>query len=283
MKAERITDSVAYHAEGPVWHRDWGGLKFVDMLAGDVLTLLPTGEVSRWNTGSPVVAAVRPRIGGGMVMGVEQGFALLNPEGDVDLLDPLWPQGTLRMNEGACDPDGNFWCGNLAYERVGGEASLWRLTPDGEIDEMLSDLTIANGLCWSEDGGTAYFNDTETYTVSVFDWSRDEGLINRRVFVDLRSEQLRPDGLTIDTEGGVWIGLSNGGAVRRYDADGVLSEVIQVPVTKATACTFGGDNLDQLFITTSRENLADDEEPAAGSLYMAEPGVRGLPTRLFAG
>ena len=166
---------------------------------------------------------------------------------------------------------------------MGGEASLWRLTPDGEVDEMITDLTIANGLCWSEDGATAYFNDTETYAVSAFDWTRDEGLTNRRVFVDLREEQLRPDGLTIDAEGGIWIGLSNGGAVRRYDASGALSEVVTVPVTKATACTFGGENLDQLFITTSRENLADDAEPAAGSLYMAEPGVRGLPTRLFAG
>lgn len=283
MKAERITDSVAYHGEGPVWSPDWGGLKWVDMLAGDVLSLLPSGEVTRWSSGNPVVAAIRPRTVGGMVLGVEQGFALLDGDGRFEVLDPLWPQGVLRMNEGACDPDGNFWCGNLAYERVGGEASLWRLSPDGEMDRMLADLTIANGLCWSADGRAVFFNDTETYTVSVFDWDSEGGMTNRRTFVDLRSEQLRPDGLTLDAEGGVWIGLSNGGAVRRYDAAGVLSEEVRVPVTKATACTFGGENLDQLYITTSRENLPDDEQLAAGSLFMAEPGVRGLPVLPFTG
>lgn len=283
MKAERITDAVAYHGEGPVWSPDWGGLKWVDMLAGDVLSLLPSGDISRWRSGNPVVAAIRPRVVGGMVLGVEQGFALVNADGVIEMLAPLWPQGNLRMNEGACDPDGNFWCGNLAYERVGGEASLWRLSPDGDIDQMLTDLTIANGLCWSADGSKVFFNDTETYRVSVFDWSTEEGLTNRRTFVDLRSEQLRPDGLTLDAEGGVWIGLSNGGAVRRYDAAGVLSEVVTVPVTKATACTFGGENLDQLYITTSRENLPDDEQLAAGSLFMAEPGVKGLPVLPFTG
>lgn len=282
MRAERITEVVAYHGEGPVWHGPWGGLKFVDMLAGDVLSLQPSGHVTRWNSGSPVVAAVRPRRDGGMVLGVEQGFALSNVDGDLELLDPLWPQGELRMNEGACDPDGNFWCGSMAYERTAGAASLWRMTPDNDIDEMLTDLTISNGLCWSADGSKAFYNDTETYAISVFEY-RDGALVDRRVFVDLRPEGLRPDGLTLDAEGGVWIGLSNGGAVRRYDAEGVLSEIVPLPVTKATACTFGGENLDQLFITTSREGLEDDDEPAAGSLFLAHPGIRGLPTREFFG
>lgn len=281
MRAERITDSVAYHGEGPVWSTGWGGLKWVDMLAGDVLTLLRSGMVTRWSTGDAVVAAIRPRAEGGMVLGIERGFALANTDGDVEQLDSLWAKGSLRMNEGACDPEGNFWCGSMAYDRTEGAASLWRLTPDGEVDEMLTGLTISNGLCWSEDGSRVYFNDTPTYTVSVFDWSPEEGLTNRRVFVDLRAEELRPDGLTIDAEGGVWIGLSNGGAVRRYDAAGVLSEIVEVPATKATACTFGGEDLGELYITTSRENLEDDEEPAAGSLFLAYPGVRGLPTREF--
>lgn len=283
MRAERITDTVAYHGEGPVWHPGWGGLKWVDMLAGDVLSLAPSGEVSRWRSGNPVVAAIRPRTNGGMVLGVEQGFALVDETGVYTELSPLWPKGKLRMNEGACDPEGNFWCGSMAYDREAGAASLWRLSPDGEREEMLGDLTISNGLCWSAGGTTAYYNDTETYAISKFDWSSNEGLFNRRAFVDLRADGVRPDGLTIDAEGGVWIGLSNGSAVRRYDPDSKLTAVIELPVTKVTACTFGGENLDQLFITTSREGLEDDDQPAAGSLFLAEPGVTGLPVRMFGG
>lgn len=283
MKAERITDTVAYHGEGPVWWPEWGGLKWVDMLAGDVLSLLPSGEVTRWSSGNPIVAAIRPRTAGGMVLGVEQGFALTDDADIITYLPELWPQGKLRMNEGACDSAGDFWCGSMAYDREEGAASLWRLSSDGSTQEMLTGITISNGLQWSADGTQAFYNDTETYTVSVFDWSADEGLTNRRVFVDLREDDVRPDGLTLDTEGGVWIGLSNGGAVRRYDENGALSEVIDLPVTKATACTFGGDKLDQLFITTSREGFDDDQERAAGSLFLAEPGAQGLPVMPFKG
>ncbi len=283
MRAERITDAVAYHGEGPVWWPEWGGLKWLDMLAGDVLSLHPSGEVSRWSSGSPVVAAIRPRVAGGMVLGVETGFALASDSGEVALLPPLWAAGAVRMNEGACDPAGNFWCGSMAYDRTPGAASLWRLSSENRAERMLGDLTISNGLCWSLDGTTAFYNDTETYSISQFDWTAQDGLHNRRVFVDLRADGVRPDGLTIDAEGGVWIGLSNGSVVRRYDAAGVLSAVIPLPVTKVTACTFGGDRLDQLFITTSREGLADDEQPQAGSLFLAEPGVRGVLPLPFAG
>ncbi len=92
-----------------------------------------------------------------------------------------------------------------------------------------------------------------------------------------------PDGLTVDADGGVWVALYAGGSVQRYNPDGVLDEVVEVPVSRATACTFGGADLDQLFITTSRENLPPEAEPAAGSLFVATPGVRGRPVREFAG
>ena len=93
----------------------------------------------------------------------------------------------------------------------------------------------------------------------------------------------RPDGLTVDADGGVWTAVSNGGAVYRYSAEGVLEEKLAVPARKVTACTFGGEHLDQLFITTSQENVDTREDPLAGSLFRADVGVKGLPVRLFAG
>lgn len=282
MQAEQLTAVVADHAEGPVWHAGWGGLKWVDMLAGDVLSLQPNGSVSRWASGSPIVACVRPRARGGMVLGIECGFALVDDEGEITELDPLWSRGDIRMNEGACDPQGNFWCGSMAYDQAKGAASLWRLTPGGEITEELDNLTVSNGLCWDIDGRRAFYNDTDTYTVSVFDFDAGQ-LVNRRVFADLRNDMVRPDGLTIDAEGGVWVALSNGGAVRRYDDRGRLSEVISLPVQKVTACTFGSDSLNQMFITTSREGVPDGEQPQAGALFIAEPGVAGVPVLEFGG
>lgn len=282
MKAERITDSVAYHAEGPVWSTGWGGLRWVDMFAGDVLSLASDGSVERHHVGE-VAAALRPRRSGGAVIGVERGFALEDPSGAVTALPPLWNHDRARMNEGACDPQGRFYCGSMNYDREPAAGSVYRLDPDGSVDVVIEGTTISNGLDWSPDGSRAYFNDTETYRVDVFDHDAEAGLVDRRPFAVIHPDHGRPDGLTVDSEGGVWVALNNGGVVRRYSPDGRLDQVVEVPVPKVTACTFGGDTLDELYITTSREGLDPHDQPAAGSLFEARVGITGQPVREFGG
>jgi sugar lactone lactonase YvrE len=281
VRVEQLTDPIAYHGEGPVWSSRWGGLRWVDMLAGDVLSLRADGQVDRRHVAS-IAAAVRPRRDGGAVIGVERGFALENAEGKVTMLDELWTDTSIRMNEGSCDPDGRFYCGSMAYDKTPGAAALYRLDPDGSVHVVLSNVTISNGLEWSADGSRAYYNDTHTYRTDVFDYNFESGLTNRRSFVHI-PDGGRPDGLTVDSEGCVWVALSNGGAVLRYTPGGKLDDVITVPVRKVTACTFGGDNLEQLFITTSREGLEPGTDPMAGSLFGADVGITGIPTREFAG
>jgi sugar lactone lactonase YvrE len=280
MRAERVTDAVAYHGEGPVWWPAWGGLRWVDMLAGDVLALAADGSVERRHFGS-ICAAIRPRRQGGAVVGLERGFALEETDGTLTVLDELWIDENVRMNEGGCDPDGRFYCGSMAYDKRPGAGALFRLDPDRSVRVVLGDVTISNGLDWSPDGSLAYYNDTDTFRVDVFDYDRDAGLTGRRPFAETGAA--RPDGLTVDAEGGVWVSLSNGGAVRRYTSDGAVDDVVELPVTKVTACTFGGANLDELFITTSREGIEPGDEPLAGSLFRAAVGVDGLPVREFAG
>lgn len=283
MRAERITDSIAYHGEGPVYSERWGGLRFVDMLAGDVLSMAADGSIERKHVGA-IAAALRPRVGGGAVIGVERGFALEQPDGSVKALDELWGGGVeIRMNEGACDPDGRFYCGTMAYDKTPGAASIYRLSPDdGSVEIVLTGATVSNGLDWSPDGSLAYYNDTDTESVAAFDYDSERGLSDRRILAQL-PEGGRPDGLTVDAEGNVWIALNGWGEVWCLDPEGQRQAVVEVEPTKVTACTFGGPDLDQLFITTSREHLEPDEQPKAGSLYRAAPGVRGQPTREFGG
>src|SRR3954454_925125 len=251
------------------------------MLAGDVLTIGADGSVERRHVGS-VAAAVRPRRGGGAVIGVERGFVLEEPDGTLSPLGDLWTDDSVRMNEGGCDPDGRFYCGSMSYQQTPGAGTLYRLDPDRSVSVVLERVTLSNGLEWSPDGRRAYYNDTPTHRVSVFDYDADAGLTNRRTLVEVPDEG-NPDGLTVDAEGGVWTALYGSSAVHRYGPDGRLDEVVEVGATQVTACTFGGEALDRLFITTSRENLKPGEEPAAGSLFSVVPGVRGLPVREFAG
>jgi sugar lactone lactonase YvrE len=280
MRAERVTGRVTYHGEGPVWSASWGGLRFVDMLAGDVLTLRGDG-VDRRHVGA-VAAVVRPRRGGGAVVAVERGFLLEAPDGSMSALPEVWTDERLRMNEGGCDPQGRFYCGSMAYDQTPGAGTLFRLDPDGAVSVVLEGVTVSNGLEWSPDGSLAYYNDTPTHRISVFDYDAVRGLIDRRTFVELGEDE-SPDGLTVDADGGVWTALYGGSAVHRYSPEGTLDAVVEVPARQVTACTFGGAGLDELFITTSRENLAPDDDPQAGSLFRADVGARGMPVREFLG
>ena len=281
VRAEQVTASITYHGEGPVWSDQWGGLRFVDMLAGDVLSLQPDGTVVRRHVGN-VAAALRPRRGGGAVIGVERGFALEEPDGTLTTLAEVWSDDTVRMNDGGCDPDGRFYCGSMAYDKSTGAGSLYRLDLDGSVHRVLGDVTISNGLEWTPDGRRAYYNDTPTHRISVFDYDPVEGLTGRRTLVELSDDEF-PDGLTVDAEGGVWTALNGGSAVHRYTPDGALDAVVEVPARQVTACTFGGADLDLLYITTSREDLPEGEDPLAGAVFAANVGVRGMPTRDFWG
>jgi sugar lactone lactonase YvrE len=282
---EQLTEPVAFHAEGPVWSPSWGGLRWVDMLAGDVLSmdLLSSDTViSRRHVGG-IAAALRPRRGGGAVIAVERGFLLEDPDGDLNPLPELWTDPGLRMNEGACDPDGRFYCGSMAYDKGPSRGTVYRLDSDRTTSVIFGGSTISNGLAWSPDGSLAYYIDSGTRRVDVFDYTTDEGLTGRRTLVEIPDGAGDPDGMTVDSEGHLWVALYAGSAVRRYRPDGVLDGVIDLPVTNVTACTFAGADLDQLVITTSREGLPEGSQPQAGSLFCSRPGVTGLPVAEFAG
>ena len=274
-----------------MWWPALDRLRFVDMLHGAVVTLGPTGEPTRTGVGSTIAAVIRPRVDGGAIVATERHLALAAQEDLSDLTPvielflPAQPLGSprtaLRCNEGGCDPQGRFYVGTMAYNRQRGVAQLYRWNGTAK-HAVLTGLTIANGLAWSPGGDRAYFNDTETGTTSQLDYV-DGQLTRRREFVRFPPLQGRPDGLTVDAEGGVWVALNQGGKIHRYSPDGELTEVIDLPVRQVTSCTFGGPGLDRLYITTSREGLPDTAEPAAGSIFVADPGVRGLPVVPFAG
>ncbi|RJK94901.1 SMP-30/gluconolactonase/LRE family protein [Vallicoccus soli] len=281
-RLEQLTPVVTFHGEGPVWDPAAERLLCVDMLAGAVLSVDADGAVARHAVGD-VAACVRPRAGGGYVVAVERGFALLDAldDPDPDLLPPLWSDPGVRMNEGGCDPQGRFWCGSMAYDAAEGAGTLWRLDPDGTVLAALSGVTISNGLAWRPDG-TALYVDTPTQRIDVLAFDEAGLVASRTPFVEVPEDAGSPDGLVLDAEGGAWVALHGGGAVHRYDADGRLSEVLEVPTPQPTAVTFGGPDLRDLYVTTSRQGLGD-EDRVAGSLHVARPGVAGVPVLPFAG
>ncbi|MFK4791033.1 SMP-30/gluconolactonase/LRE family protein [Microbacterium sp. ZW T5_56] len=279
MRAEQVTAAVAEHGEGPVWWPGWGGLRFVDGSRGDVLTLLPGGDVARMHVDA-FTGFLRPRSNGGWVVGGEH--ALLGADDPQTIpveLVRLLNDPTIRLNDAGTDRAGRLYAGSMAYEGTTDAAQFWRITGD-DVRVQFSPVTVSNGFDTSPDGSLGYYVDTATGRVDVCDVTPD-GLVDRRPFAVIDPVLGHPDGLTVAADGSVWVALWDGHGVLGFDANGVLRERIEVPTARTTACAFGGDDLRTLYITSSRQGITDD--PLAGALFAATPGVTGLPVTPYAG
>ena len=192
------------------------------------------------------------------------GFLFVDDDGSVrELAQPEAGRTDVRMNDGACDPQGRFWAGTMAYDESPGAGALYRLELDGSCTTVLTGLTISNGIGWSPDGSTMYLNDSGTGCVDAFRFDGATGAISdRRTLVRSDQPGVVPDGLTVDEEGGIWVALWGGGAVNRYAPDGSLLASVELPVERPTSCAFGGPDRATLFITTARGSSTTPPWPA---------------------
>ena len=290
MEVELIIDARAVLGEGPLWHAPSQRLYWVDIDRHEVHVFNPS-DGSDWTIDvGQKVGTVVVRRGGGLVLALHHGLATLDLEtGQVTILcDPEADLTDNRFNDGKCDPAGRFWAGTMSLTRTPRAANLWRLDPDLSVHRMLDGVTTSNGIVWSLDRRTMYYIDTPTREVAAFDYELETGHIaNRRPVVRFPEGAGSPDGMAIDARGMLWIAHFRGGRVSCWNpADGTMLHAIDVPASKVTACAFGGPNLDELYITTARLDLTQDElsgQPHAGGLFRVRPGVAGVESFEFAG
>jgi sugar lactone lactonase YvrE len=280
-------------SEGPRWHEERQELLWVDILGRQLHrgTLAADGSLDHVVTISldRHVGAVAPAVGGGYVVAAGPGFLFVDEDESVrELAQPEGHRTDVRMNDGACDPQGRFWAGTMAYDESPGGGTLYRLELDGSCTTVLTGLTISNGIGWSRDGETMYLNDSGTGCVEKFRFDGATGAItNRRTLVRSDRPGVVPDGLTLDEEDGVWVALWGGGVVNRYAPDGSLLASVRLPVERPTSCAFGGPERSTMFVTTAREGLdaaARARQPDSGHVFsITGLGVRGLPCQTYRG
>jgi sugar lactone lactonase YvrE len=288
-EVELALDAKADLGEGPVWDARHQRLVWVDIMRGRVHLFEPAANRCRFLAVKQPVGAAALRAAGGYVLAVRDGFGRIDAEtGRFEMIAEVEAdRPDMRMNDGKCDASGRFWAGTMALDKRPGAASLYRLDPGGRVETMLRDVTISNGLDWSPDGRRMYYIDTPTRRIDVFDYERETGGIrNRRPLVEIPRDEGHPDGMTLDAEGFLWVALWGGGALRRYSPEGALDRVVPLPVTHPTSCAFGGPDLADLYITSARVALSEDErarQPHAGGVFRCRPGVVGRPANAFAG
>lgn len=191
-----------------------------------------------------------------------------------------------RLNDGKCDPNGNLWVGSLDTKFTNPIAGLYKVDAKGIHTKMAGNITISNGIVWSKDTKTMYYIDTSTNAIKAYDFNVNNSTIsNERIAVTIDKKHGQPDGMAIDENGMLWVGMWLGKAVAQFNPKtGELVSKIEVPALNVTSCAFGGKDLKTLYITTARVETTEEqlkEFPLAGSIFKVDMPVKGLKSNFF--
>jgi len=287
LTIEQIGSRSSKWGEGPIFWQDH--LYYVD-IEGHALIRLDTqsGVEKIWDMDERIGTVV-PCQSGDLLCAGDSGIYRFNPlDGSkISLADPeAEKRPDNRFNDGKCDPGGRFWAGTISTVKKTGDASLYQLDEFGSLKRMISGVTNSNGICWDQEKKLMYYIDTPTQKVIVYDYELASGKIeNSRIAVDFTKFGVEgsPDGMTMDSEGMLWVAMCHGGAVLQVNPDtGELLRKVLLPCVETTACTFGGNRLDRLFVTTGIHKTL--EEAGAGHVFVVDGlQAQGTPAQPYHG
>ncbi|MFD8322985.1 SMP-30/gluconolactonase/LRE family protein [Kitasatospora purpeofusca] len=184
----------------------------------------------------------------------------------------------MRMNDAACDPVGRFWATSMAADAEPGAGSLYRVDRDGSARRVLTGLTVPNGPVFDGAGSTLFLADSARGLIASHAVDPGSGRLGpARPFVRLEPGEGKPDGMTVDDAGYLWVALWGAGRVRRYDPRGRLCEEVAVPTPNVSSVAFGGG---LMHVTTARHRLAEPDA-WAGAVLARRSGVTAPPAAPF--
>jgi len=290
--------------ESPIWDVEEGRLYWVDGTGQrvgrpSIWRMDPkSGKVENWSIENDI-GAIALRKDGGAVLANDDGFYFFNfDSGELDLIlkiEEYEPRS--RLNDGKVDRRGRFFAGGMDDLEERGLCGLWRLDPDLTATKVDEGIICSNGPCWSPDDKTFYFADTFQEEFWAYDYDIETGEVsNKRVFATTKGDLGVADGSTVDAEGCMWNAQVTGGELVRYAPDGSVERRIGMPVKNITSVIFGGDNLDEIYVTSmarvshpgaaAHGHFAVENKPqfAAGGLFrITGLGIQGMPETRFGG
>jgi len=278
-----LLEKRAILGEGPIWRPRENCLYWIDLKAPAIYSF---DLITRQNRQVP--AALGKTIGGmvfardgRMIIADGDGIHELNATGHRNLLtNPEADQVGNAFNDAKCDPKGRLWSGTADIGETRPSGSLYVIEGQRRTRRIDSGIICSNGPAFSTDGRRAYFTDSFAQEIFYYDVDLDTGLIGeRKSFYRCKPEAGYPDGMTVDSEGCLWNANWDGWCITRYAPNGEIDRVLKVPVPRPTSVCFGGPRMDQMFITSASDGLTEaqlDEAPLSGSVFVCEPGVKGL-------
>lgn len=203
-------------------------------------------------------------------------------QGETFLVDVESALPHTRINDGRTDRAGNLVFGTLnedpGQQKIG---SFYQFSARHGLRRLaLPSVVIANSICFSPDGRTMYFCDSVERRIMQCTYDAEAaGVADVREFAAFGLRRGFPDGSIVDADGCVWNAEWRAARVTRYTPEGRIDRDIAVPTKNPTCVAFGGANLDELYITSSRQEMTEGElaaTPHAGGVYRALAGVAGM-------
>lgn len=285
-----VNETRALLGEGPMWSPRDNALYWVDILTPSLHTHHASDGANTEIKLGTMASVVIPKATGGLLVATPGGVMTLDPDSKrLTLLShPEADRPGNRYNDGKCDRRGRLWVASMDMATAANRGSLFRIDSDGSWKRMDTGFTVPNGLGWSPDDRKMYFTDTYRKTIYEYDFDSLSGTIaNRRELIVFNADDGRPDGLTVDDAGCLWVAMWDAWHIARFAPDGREMQRIRMPVPRPTSCCFGGASLETLYVTSASVRMSEEAlvgAPLSGSLFALEiPGVRGLPEATFAG
>ncbi len=282
MTHQVVADFQCIVGEGPVWHSDHGKLYWTDILEGRLFWYeSATGKSQPYYEGR-IVGGFTVQDDDSLLLFMDKGTVAVCEDGQVvrTIVDTIPAEIEKRFNDVAADPEGRVFAGTMPFDNVEQRSGrLYRLDQDGSYAVVLEDVGVPNGMGFTSDGRSFYFIDSLDNVVWKFDYEQETGEIgNRRAFLEFDADvDGSADGMTLDSEGNLWIAMAMGWKVVQYGPDAELKRSIELPARFVSSVAFGSRDLSQLFVTTGRLPEDGDLGSAAGALISLEPGAVGLP------
>lgn len=284
LQAECVIEGKNLLGEGPVWDEKLSELFWVDIEGRKLHRYRPSdGKTAEYSFEQKIGCAL-PAEDGSWVLALEDGFYRFDLEsGSSSLIVHTQDSNPKnRLNDGKCDPTGRVWAGTMSvkWQRDG---NLYTLEANDKLTLRLPGVVCSNGLAWNAEATTMYYIDSFERIVHAFDYDAATGNIsNQRAVITFSDEEKGgPDGMSIDSEGMLWIGHWGGWQIGRFNPHtGEKLATVKLPVNNVTSCAFGGEHLDELYITTTiAGNDGNDmnDQPLAGGLFRVKLDVKGLP------
>ena len=279
MTVRNVWSLGATLGEGPVWDARDAALWFVDIKQHRVHRFDPAGGETRSFEAPGQVGWVLPSADGGFLAGLQTGLHRFDPESGaftpLTAVEPDRPGN--RLNDATVAADGAVWFGSMDDGETDVTGQVHRFHAGTLTTSTIPPVVITNGPAVSPDGGTLYHVDTLGHTIHAV--PVDGATTGTpRLFATIDAADGYPDGVTVDAEGGVWVGLWGGWSARRYAPDGTLDRIVRFPVANITKVAFGGDDLRTGFATSASKGLSDEDraaQPEAGSLFAFDVDVPG--------